>query len=54
MNGAVHFLDLTAVILLSNEQGPQGWVREDIDNNGDINFLDLIIISVFYNEQWKS
>jgi hypothetical protein len=48
----VHFLDLVAVSLVYNAEGVDGWVREDVDNNGRVHFMDLIAISLAYNSMW--
>ena len=58
-SGKVHFMDLIAVSLMYNAEGPGypanssfGWIREDVDNGGKVHFMDLIAISLAYNEEW--
>ncbi len=41
--------------LISNhysEIGQNGWIREDVDNNGIVQVLDLVLICVHYPETW--
>jgi hypothetical protein len=41
--------------LISNqfgEIGQPGWIRQDIDNNGQIQLYDIIIISNHYEESY--
>lgn len=43
------------LILISNhygETGQNGWIREDVDNNGIIQMLDLVLVSEHYYETW--
>ena len=35
------------------DTGPSGWVREDVDNNGQVYFDDLIAVVMEYGEWWK-
>ncbi|MHA1525946.1 MAG: hypothetical protein ACTSQD_02850 [Promethearchaeota archaeon] len=35
-----------------NESGIFGWIREDVDNNGEIKVLDLVLASNHYGETW--
>ena len=60
MSGKVHFMDLIAVSLIYNDEGPGyplpssfGWIREDVDNGGKVHFMDLVAISLAYNQEWK-
>jgi len=34
------------------ETGAPGWIREDVDNNGQIQVFDLVLISINYGETW--
>jgi len=34
------------------ETGNYGWIREDVDNNGQIQVLDIIFVSNHYNKNW--
>jgi hypothetical protein len=52
MNGVCNLLDLTLISNRYNEEGQNGWLREDIDNNGIIQVLDLAIIVSHYSETW--
>ena len=51
-NGVCNIVDLTLVSNHFNEEGVNGWIREDVDNNGIIQVLDLIEISSHYSETW--
>jgi hypothetical protein len=45
-------LDLVAVSLMYNDAGSNGWVREDVNNDGKVHFMDLVQISLAYNDEW--
>jgi hypothetical protein len=43
------------LILTSDQygkQGPSGWIREDVDNNGTIDVFDLVLLSNQYTSIW--
>ncbi len=43
------------LVLISNkygQTGANGWIREDVDNNGEIQVLDLVNVSTHYAETW--
>jgi uncharacterized repeat protein (TIGR01451 family) len=57
-DGKVHFMDLVAVSLRYNEEGPgypgpssYGFCREDVNNDGKVHFMDLVAISLMYNTE---
>jgi hypothetical protein len=35
-----------------NFSGKSGWIREDVDNNGEVNLLDISLVSNHYDETW--
>ena len=45
-------MSVVAVSQKYNDEGPPGWIREDVDNNGKVHFMDLVAISMHYNEEW--
>jgi len=49
---ACNILDFTLISNNYNEAGQNGWIRQDVDNNGEINVLDLVVISTHYEEEW--
>ncbi len=43
------------LVLISNhysQTGSNGWIREDVDNNGEIQVLDLVSVANHYGETW--
>ena len=48
MDGVIDLLDLVAVATHYQEDGPDGWIREDVDNNGEIKILDITLVSNYY------
>jgi hypothetical protein len=48
MDGDVDLLDLVAVAMHYQENGPEGWIREDVDNEGEVNILDLLLVGNYY------
>lgn len=44
--------DLTLVSNHYGEIGTTGWIREDVDNNGEVNVFDLVVVSNQYNTAW--
>ncbi|MBS3778412.1 MAG: hypothetical protein KGY50_03865, partial [Candidatus Thermoplasmatota archaeon] len=51
-DGVCDLLDLNAVSLAYGSEGSNGWIREDVDNNGKISVLDLAIVSNHYEDGW--
>jgi len=51
-----HICDLLDYVSISNHYGENnaqaGWIREDVDNNGEIAILDLVILSNNYESSW--
>ena len=35
-----------------DETGDTGWIREDVDNNGQMQVFDLVLVSDYYSETW--
>ena len=52
MNGMCNVLDLTLISNSYEIQGQNGWLREDVDNNGRIGLLDFVIVSAHFYETW--
>ena len=48
MDGDVDLLDLVAVAIHYKETGTNGWIREDVDNEGEVNVLDLLLVGNYY------
>ena len=51
-DGRCNIIDLLLVSNHFNDNGPNGWIREDFDNNGVINILDVNFISNYYDQSW--
>jgi hypothetical protein len=47
-----NILDLILISNHFNETGTNGWIREDVDNNGNIQVLDLALVALHYYELW--
>jgi hypothetical protein len=45
-------LDLVLISNQYGDSGGSGWIREDVDNNGEIEVLDLVLISDHFGEGW--
>jgi hypothetical protein len=52
MNGVCNVLDLTLISNNYDTQGENGWLREDVDNNGRIGLLDFVVVSAHFYETW--
>ncbi|MCX6821946.1 MAG: hypothetical protein NTW30_04170, partial [Candidatus Aenigmarchaeota archaeon] len=52
MDGRCTILDQVLLSVHYSEAGTNGWIRQDVDNNGVINNLDLILTSNHYGESW--
>jgi hypothetical protein len=51
-DGGCIVLDLNLVSNHFDETGAAGWIREDVDNNGEIKVLDIVFLSNNYGETW--
>lgn len=51
-DGIYTILDNVLISVRYGQTGSQGWVREDVDNNGLINMVDLVCYLDYYNECW--
>lgn len=52
IDGKCNLLDLHSISAVYGENGKNGWIREDVDNNGKITVLDLALISEQYEQEW--
>jgi hypothetical protein len=52
MDGILTVLDLVLVSNQYGQIGANGWLREDVDNNGQIEVLDLVLMSNHFGEEW--
>jgi hypothetical protein len=52
MDGILTVLDLVLVSNQYGQSGANGWIREDVDNNGQIEVLDLVLMSNHFGEEW--
>jgi len=53
MNGVCNVLDIALISNNYNEQGPNGWIREDVDNNGAVQVFDFVLVATLhYGETW--
>jgi hypothetical protein len=52
MNGVCNVFDLTLISGKYENQGQDGWIREDVDNNGVIQVLDFVYVAEHYGETW--
>jgi len=48
----IEFWDLVEVVKYYGDTGSNGWVREDVDNNGEVEFWDLVEIVKHYGDTW--
>ena len=51
-DGVCNVADLTLISNNYNLTGSNGWIREDVDNNGIIQVLDLVQVSFYYDQTW--
>lgn len=51
-DGTVTVFDFTLISNHFNETGDQGWIREDVDNNGEIKVLDIVLAANEYGTVW--
>jgi hypothetical protein len=51
-DGTCNILDLILVSNHYNETGQDGWIREDVDNNGLVKLEDLMKVIEHYYETW--
>ena len=51
-DGYCNVLDINLISNRYKESGSAGWIREDIDNNGEIQILDFVFVSDHYGESW--
>ena len=52
MDGECTVFDFVLCSNRYNESGASGWIREDVDNNGQVKILDLVFVSEHYGETW--
>ena len=45
-------VDLVLVAGHFDEEGPLGWIREDINNDGQVSIVDLVLIAGHFDEIW--
>ena len=45
-------LDLVYIANHFDETGTNGWIREDVDNNGEIEVLDLVLVVNYFDDTW--
>jgi hypothetical protein len=48
----INIFDLILVSNRFNETGDKGWIREDVDNNGEVQLFDLNLVSDHYGENY--
>jgi hypothetical protein len=51
-DGRYTILDKVLISVCYGQTGSPGWIREDINNNGNVNMADLTYDSNHYNECW--
>jgi len=47
-----NIFDLVQIANHFDETGPGGWIREDVDNNGDIQVFDLVLVANYFDDTW--
>lgn len=52
IDGAINMMDFLQLALQYGKSGVNGWIREDVDNNGNVCIRDLILSAMKYNETW--
>ena len=45
-------LDLILISGHFDETGTGGWIREDMDNNGEVEVLDLVLVANHFDDTW--
>lgn len=53
MDGVCDILDLLSVSNKFGLSGPPGWIREDVNNDGEVRVLDLVILDSYLNETYE-
>jgi len=48
----IDFWDLVEVVKFYGDTGSNGWIREDVDNNGVVDFWDLVEVVKYYGDSW--
>jgi hypothetical protein len=52
VDGAINMMDFLQLSSQYGRSGVNGWIREDVDNNGNVCIQDLILSAMKYNETW--
>lgn len=52
MNEKCNLLDLTFISNQYNEEGENGFIREDVDNNGEVKVLDFMYVVGHLTQSW--
>jgi hypothetical protein len=52
IDGVCSILDFMLIGNRLGQKGSPGWIREDVDDNGEIQLFDLMMISSHYGEFW--
>jgi hypothetical protein len=47
-----NIMDLIFVANHFDETGPNGWIREDVNNDGQVSIVDLIQVANHFDETW--
>lgn len=50
--GICNLADITIISEYYGQMGSEGWIRADVDNNGEIQVLDFVASSNHYGEGW--
>ena len=51
-DGSCTLNDMDLISESYGETGSNGWIREDVDNNGCIQVLDFVLSAQHYQESW--
>jgi hypothetical protein len=51
-DGMITVLDLVFISNRYADSGGAGWIREDVDNNGEVEVLDMVLVSIHFGEKW--
>jgi hypothetical protein len=51
-DGLITIMDFVLISNRYQSSGASGWIREDVDNNGNVEVLDMVLVSVHFGEKW--
>jgi hypothetical protein len=52
VDGVINLADYIQLATQYGKNGPNGWIREDVDNNGNVYLPDFVLSAMRYQETW--